>query len=218
MGDIICSFKLSSTRLGKYQLSGDAQLKDSQSGGVVIPIGPTGGSLGVNCARITQTSGSKTSQIWIMADRSCTLQEWASYDGGNTWESYNVASLTNISNDIYYANTTSYVQKTNEQVACPILNLGNYIPPNNNAYDIVWNEKIKGFDKSEQNEFVDYVRTPPQYTWQSVPSISGKNGILSLSTLNDINDGEEVITDDTSKFNLTNESNTLTLVRNNLPN
>ena len=35
---------------------------------------------------------------------------------------------------------------------------------------------------------------PPQYTWQSVPSISGKNGILSLATIKDdaINNGDPV--------------------------
>ena len=52
----------------------------------------------------------------------------------------------------------------------------------------------------------------PQYNWQSVPSISGKNGILTLSTLNDVNDGEPVETSDTSKFNLTDDSNVSALV------
>lgn len=44
------------------------------------------------------------------------------------------------------------------------------------------------------NDFVDYVSTPTiVYNWQSVPSISGKNGILqSLSTLVNINDGNPV--------------------------
>lgn len=53
----------------------------------------------------------------------------------------------------------------------------------------------------------------PQYNWQSVPSITGKGKTVQLSTLNDINDGEEVITDDTSKFNLTTASNLVTLVQ-----
>ena len=52
----------------------------------------------------------------------------------------------------------------------------------------------------------------PAYNWQSVPSISGKNGILTLSTLNDVNDGEPVETSDTSKFNLTDGSNVSALV------
>ena len=39
-----------------------------------------------------------------------------------------------------------------------------------------------------------------------------------LATLNDINNGEEVITDDTSKFNLTTASNLITLVSSNLSN
>lgn len=51
------------------------------------------------------------------------------------------------------------------------------------------------------------------YTWSSVPSISGKNGILlPMSTLNDINDGNEVTTSDTSKFNLNDSSNIKSLV------
>lgn len=48
----------------------------------------------------------------------------------------------------------------------------------------------------EQELYQAIINTPdpPQYTWQSVPSISGKNGILSLVTLDSesINDGEPV--------------------------
>ena len=47
----------------------------------------------------------------------------------------------------------------------------------------------------------------PPYTWKSVPSISGKNGILNLSTLNDINDGEAITTSDTTKFNRSANAN-----------
>lgn len=51
------------------------------------------------------------------------------------------------------------------------------------------------------------------YQWSSVPAISGKNGILlPMSTLNDINDGNEVTTSDTSKFNLNDSSNIKNLV------
>ena len=50
------------------------------------------------------------------------------------------------------------------------------------------------------------------YNWVSVPSVSGKNGILTLSTLNDVNDGEPVETSDISKFNLTDDSNVSALV------
>ena len=48
---------------------------------------------------------------------------------------------------------------------------------------------------------------PITYQWQSVPSISGKNGILTLSTLNDINDGEAITTSDTTKFNRSANAN-----------
>ena len=53
-----------------------------------------------------------------------------------------------------------------------------------------------------------------QYQWTSVPAISGKNGILSLSTLNDINDGNPVTTSDTNKFYLAKTSNLSTLINN----
>lgn len=45
------------------------------------------------------------------------------------------------------------------------------------------------------------------YNWVSVPSVSGKNGILSLSTSTDTNNGEAITTSDTTKFALTAESN-----------
>jgi len=49
--------------------------------------------------------------------------------------------------------------------------------------------------------------TPVTYNWISVPSVSGKNGILSLSTSTDTNNGEAITTSDTTKFALTAESN-----------
>ena len=69
--------------------------------------------------------------------------------------------------------------------------------------------------KIQQSTLVNkylYPLLQPTYTWLSVPSISGKNGILNLSTLNDVNDGEPVETSDTSKFNLTDGSNVSALV------
>jgi hypothetical protein len=55
---------------------------------------------------------------------------------------------------------------------------------------------------------------PPEYNWQSVPSISGKNGILTLSTLNDVNDGDPITTSDTSKIIIVPQSNVKQLVLN----
>lgn len=60
-----------------------------------------------------------------------------------------------------------------------------------------------------------YVNGSPlvTYEWSSVPAISGKNGILlPMTTLNDINDGNEVTTSDSSKFNLNDRSNIKNLV------
>lgn len=55
--------------------------------------------------------------------------------------------------------------------------------------------------------------TPPiLYNWQSVPSISGKNGIYTLSTLNDINNGSAITTSDTTKFVLSSETNIARLI------
>lgn len=67
------------------------------------------------------------------------------------------------------------------------------------------------YDKEEYNT---YIRSPyVAYQWTSVPAISGKNGVLlPMSTLNDINDGNEVTTSDTSKFNLNDRSNIKNLV------
>lgn len=47
---------------------------------------------------------------------------------------------------------------------------------------------------TDKNEYMNYITQMRTYTWQSVPSISGKNGILSLVTLDSesINDGEPV--------------------------
>lgn len=53
---------------------------------------------------------------------------------------------------------------------------------------------------------------PPVYNWQSVPSVTGKGETVNLSTLNDINDGDQVITTDTSKFNIASENNLYTLI------
>ena len=51
------------------------------------------------------------------------------------------------------------------------------------------------------------------YNWQSVQSIDGKLGLFNLSTLNNINDGEETTTSDMSDFNLTADSNVHAMVR-----
>ena len=50
------------------------------------------------------------------------------------------------------------------------------------------------------------------FNWQSVPAITGKGETVNLSTLNDINDGDQVITTDTSKFNKASENNLYTLI------
>lgn len=51
-------------------------------------------------------------------------------------------------------------------------------------------------DSNVQSRFYQLIQgaIPPLYTWQSVPSISGKNGILSLAQIKEeyINDGEPV--------------------------
>lgn len=55
------------------------------------------------------------------------------------------------------------------------------------------------------------------YTWQSVPSISGKNGISQpLSSHLDINDGEPITTSDTTKYSLNSNSNINKLVQDKL--
>lgn len=82
---------------------------------------------------------------------------------------------------------------------------------NNNEYTVTqYNYGSTG----RHNAFLAITESEiPPYTWTSVPAISGKNGILlPMTTLNDINDGNEVTTSDTSKFNLNDRSNIKNLV------
>lgn len=75
------------------------------------------------------------------------------------------------------------------------------------------------FYKFNTNAMFDYMFTKqaPQYNWQSVPSISGKNGISQpLSSHLDINDGEPITTSDTTKYSLNNNSNINKLVQDKL--
>ena len=51
------------------------------------------------------------------------------------------------------------------------------------------------------------------YNWVSVPSVTGKNGVLyALSTLTDINSGSPITTSDTTKFSLSPTTNVGRLV------
>lgn len=64
--------------------------------------------------------------------------------------------------------------------------------------------------------YIDYIMLPytPTYNWQSVPSIIGKNGILSLSTINDsaINNGNPVTGATSDTFYSTEDSKVEELV------
>ncbi|MBP5594277.1 MAG: hypothetical protein J6Y02_02755 [Pseudobutyrivibrio sp.] len=73
-------------------------------------------------------------------------------------------------------------------------------------YNGAWEQKnygTLGDNAQAQLEFYQAVSGSalPQYTWTSVPSISGKNGTLSLTKILNINDGEPV-QDITNKGNL----------------
>ena len=65
---------------------------------------------------------------------------------------------------------------------------------NRQIVDITHIESLPVF--RDRQEWLNYVQTPytPPYTWQSVPSISGKNGILLLSTIQSVylNNGDPV--------------------------
>lgn len=71
-----------------------------------------------------------------------------------------------------------------------------------------------GIPQNYKQAFTDFIENniTPTYTWQSVPTISGKNVILNLSTLNDINDGNPITTSDASKINFMNSSSVSKLV------
>ena len=60
---------------------------------------------------------------------------------------------------------------------------------------------------------------PPTYIWQSVPSISGKNGILSFSMVNDndLNNGEPVTNADASAIHRLENSTNIGVLCQNMP-
>lgn len=71
----------------------------------------------------------------------------------------------------------------------------------------------------QKNRLYNWIKgqAPVSYNWQSVPSISGKNGILQpLSSHLDINDGEPITTSDTTKYSLNSNSNINKLVQDKL--
>ena len=83
-----------------------------------------------------------------------------------------------------------------------------------NSYPNEYQISAINMNTAKQQRFYELIQgaIPVLYTWSSVPAISGKNGILRLSTLVDINDGNPVETTDTTKFTLTSASNVKTLV------
>ena len=80
--------------------------------------------------------------------------------------------------------------------------------------DVTWYSRPVTVQSAEDlyPYLIEGEQPPVTYQWSSVPAISGKNGILSLSTLNDINDGDPIETTDATKFTLTSASNVKTLV------
>lgn len=58
---------------------------------------------------------------------------------------------------------------------------------------------------TDRTQFIAYITDPtpptPPYTWQSVQAVTGKNGVsLELAHHLDVNDGEPITTEDTTKF------------------
>lgn len=135
-----------------------------------------------------------------------------------------------------YANTAIYFQSLNDTTYLYCNNAGgtNKYPicfgigvDHENHKAFIWSSNQNGLDSryavSTMNSYANMEllynsvmgSQPVLYNWSSVPAISGKNGILlPLSTLNDVNNGEEITTSDTSKFSLTEASNVAKLVSN----
>lgn len=91
-------------------------------------------------------------------------------------------------------------------------------PPYDNTYD-----GIQNFANSVNNSTIYEILKNiniPEYTWQSVPSISGKNGILSLAQIKEeyINEGESVSGASADHFtNLSTENRIDVLINDALP-
>lgn len=153
-------------------LSGSAVIKESEQG-----------------VQISASSRMYRSAIWkrnasgtecyavIFASVSCQVSQTLSTDPntyriaycnvqyGDVYSTFNTnVAITGGGKTIYALQTSEYIIKAN-------------------ATNI--NANIPVFEYSQKQDFIDYVtsQSPPQYTWSSVPSISGKNGILSFTAL-----------------------------------
>ena len=79
-------------------------------------------------------------------------------------------------------------------------------------YDNVYNGYFGIGASGTETRMYELISGSQINNWQSVPSLTGKGKTINLSTLNDVNDGEEVITDDTSKFDKSKENSLYTLI------
>ena len=109
------------------------------------------------------------------------------------------------------ADTCFWIDETNERAYC----VGAFATDYGNTWILYPN-----ISDAYQQELYQIIKSliPPTYNWQSVPSISGKNGILSLSTVTD-----SIITgDDIARIELSDMSESIqarfAVLQENLPN
>lgn len=82
-----------------------------------------------------------------------------------------------------------------------------------NPYSPVESAAVPIFDNDA--DFFEFISNPlPQYSWQAVSSITGKDEIVLLSTISDVNNGDPVTTSDKSKFALSDSSSVNNLMSN----
>lgn len=160
--------------------------------------------------------------IWLFGDENGGIRQYA----GSTTNGYRFYPKDPQASEAPYKNA---INSGMSNVSGITICCG-YDPNSGNGtvifhYSYVWNSRTyytiavcRGL-----NYFCQYMYNNPPitYTWQSVPSISGKNGILSLVTLDSesINDGEPVSGAAISVFNQNpvSENNVKDIVDANIP-
>ena len=208
---LILETRENSTTLHRWVISDGTPIINVESG---LDITISGVTQKYYNSAIIYNSNYNENYIFIFGSTANTyLRVFNSSNNGQTWTeqtnrrtqiSTNVGDFyrINVYND-YSGNIGALYAGTNNYIKGEVIQ---------NPFNL----PIFDFIGGEINDYINYISSPLiTYQWSSVPTIIGKNGILlPLSTLNDVNNGEEITTSDTSKFNLTEASNVAKLVNN----
>lgn len=108
-----------------------------------------------------------------------TLESWGYVNINGTWKSVGGQTVGGVSSRNISVDVVIFINHDIQKAfACSVI-YRNGFTFYSGYYDYI--------NKEETSVFYNIIMglIPPEYTWQSVPSISGKNGILSLSVIKD---------------------------------